>query len=100
MAASDVYKRQDTKDAEPSVAIKNRVEKSRAVQRERLKTDGIFCNAAMNAKLIRKYCILDTPAKELLKQAMHELGLSARAYDKILKVSRTVIRWTTGYHYP
>ncbi|MCX5700392.1 MAG: YifB family Mg chelatase-like AAA ATPase [Candidatus Omnitrophica bacterium] len=80
----------DTKDAEPSVAIKNRVEKSREVQRERLKTDGIFCNAAMNAKLIRKYCILDTPAKELLKQAMHELGLSARAYDKILKISRTI----------
>ncbi len=44
----------------------------------------------MNTKLIKKYCILDNEAKDLLKMAMTELGLSARAYDKILKVARTI----------
>jgi len=44
----------------------------------------------MNTKLIKKYCVLNVGAKELLKLAMHELGLSARAYGKILKVSRTI----------
>ena len=80
----------DTKDAEPSAVIKGRVEKARAIQRERFKTDTIFSNARMNTKLIKKYCMLDNEAKELLKMAMTELGLSARAYDKILKVSRTI----------
>ena len=80
----------DTKEAEPSVIIKARVEKARAIQRERFKSEGIFYNAQMNTKLIKKYCILEDEAKELLKMAMAELGLSARAYDKILKVSRTI----------
>jgi magnesium chelatase family protein len=80
----------DTKDGESSTVIKARVEKARAVQGERFKTDGIFYNAQMNTKLIKKYCDLDNEAKELLKMAMTELGLSARAYDKILKVSRTI----------
>jgi magnesium chelatase family protein len=79
----------DTKDAEPSCAIKTRVEKAQAIQRERFKDKGIFYNALMNTKLIKKYCVLEDDAKNLLKMAMTELGLSARAYDKILKVSRT-----------
>jgi magnesium chelatase family protein len=80
----------DTKDAEPSKIIKARVEKSRAIQRERFKSEGIFHNAQMNTKLIKKYCVLENEAKELLRLAMTELGLSARAYDKILRVSRTI----------
>ena len=80
----------DVKDAEPSSIIKSRVEKTRAIQRERLKSEGIFYNAQMSTKLIKKYCVLEDAAKELLKMAMTELGLSARAYDKILKVSRTI----------
>ena len=80
----------DTKEAESSAIIKIRVEKARAIQRERFKNDGIFSNARMNTKLIRKYCVLDEEAKELFKLAMTELNLSARAYDKVLKVSRTV----------
>ncbi len=75
---------------ESSAIIKARVEKSRSIQRERFKADGIFYNAQMNTKLIKKYCILEDETKELLKMAMTELGLSARAYDKILKVSRTI----------
>ena len=80
----------DTKEAEPSSAIKNRVEKAQAIQRERFKSEGIFYNAQMNTKLIKKHCILENEVKELLRLAMTELGLSARAYDKILKVSRTI----------
>jgi len=80
----------DTKDAESSAVIKNRVEECRVIQRERLKSEELFHNAQMNTKLTRKYCILDASAKELLKLAMAELGFSARAYDKILKISRTI----------
>jgi magnesium chelatase family protein len=80
----------DTKDAEPSRVIKTRVEKARLMQRARFKADAIFCNAQMNTKLIKKYCVLEDEAGELLKLAMTELGLSARAYDKILRVSRTI----------
>ena len=80
----------DTKDAEPSAVIKARVEKAGAIQRKRLKDNGIFYNARMNTKLIKKYCQLTDDAKNLLKLAMTELGLSARAYDKILRVSRTI----------
>jgi magnesium chelatase family protein len=80
----------DTKEAESSAIIKARVEKDRTIQRERFKPDGIFYNAQMDTKLIKKYCLLDGAAKDLLKMAMTELGFSARAYDKILKVSRTI----------
>jgi magnesium chelatase family protein len=59
-------------------------------QRDRFKPDRIFCNSKMNTKSIRKYCLLNRESKELLKLAMTELGLSAPAYDKILKVSRTI----------
>jgi len=77
-------------EAEPSTIIKTRIEETRAIQRERLKSEGIFYNAQMSSKLTRKYCLLEKKAEELLKLAMHELRLSARAYDKILKVSRTI----------
>jgi magnesium chelatase family protein len=82
----------DIKETESSSAIKARIEKARAIQRERFKLDGIFYNAQMNTKLIKKYCVLENEAKELLKMAMTELGLSARAYGKILKVARTIMR--------
>ncbi|MDD5238145.1 MAG: ATP-binding protein, partial [Candidatus Omnitrophica bacterium] len=80
----------EVKEAEPSKTIKARVEIARAIQRQRFRNDGIFSNAQMNTKLTKKYCILENEAKELLKLVMTELGLSARAYDKILKVSRTI----------
>lgn len=79
-----------TKDAESSQAIRQRVENARAVQRERFKPAGIFCNAQMPEKLIREYCLLDKAAQELIRMAMSELGLSARGYNKILKVARTI----------
>ncbi|MDD5654607.1 MAG: YifB family Mg chelatase-like AAA ATPase [Candidatus Omnitrophica bacterium] len=75
---------------ESSLAIRARVEKARAMQRERFKEESIFYNAQMSSRLIRKYCLLDQGAVELLKMAMSELGFSARAYDKILKAARTI----------
>lgn len=76
--------------AESSAQIKERVNKSRAIQRERFKDEGISCNALMSHKQVRKFCVLGKAESELLKLAMSELNFSARAYDKILKASRSI----------
>ncbi len=76
---------------ESSVEIRKRVVKAREIQSERFNDNPeIFNNADMGAKQIRKYCLLDSDCEDLLKMAMTNLGLSARAYDRILKVSRTI----------
>lgn len=76
---------------EPSVSIRERVIRAREIQSRRFaKSDGVFCNAQMSSKMIRQYVDLDEPSSTLLKNAMEKLGLSARAYDRILKVSRTI----------
>jgi magnesium chelatase family protein len=76
---------------EKSHEIRQRVNKGRKVQLERFKNEkSIFCNAHMESKDLRKYCPIDDHSKELLRMAMSKLGLSARAYDRILKVSRTI----------
>jgi magnesium chelatase family protein len=51
---------------------------------------GIHCNAQMSSKVLRKFCILDEACNAILKNAMEKLGLSARAFDRILKVARTI----------
>ena len=66
------------------------MENARAIQQERFKSVGIFCNAQMSSKLIKQHCVLDQEAQELVRMAIAELALSARAYDKILKVGRTI----------
>jgi magnesium chelatase family protein len=88
----------DTADGESSSAIKSRIEKARAIQRRRLKDDKIFCNAQMNSRLIRSICRPDEESRALLKMAMTELNLSARAYDKILKVARTIADLAESEH--
>ncbi|TAN62761.1 ATP-binding protein [bacterium] len=75
---------------EPSSVIKGRVKKARDIQLRRFKDDGIFANSHMNHKQIKKYCALTEEGQTLLKAAIEELNFSARAYDKILKVSRTI----------
>ena len=76
---------------EHSRVIRDRVNKARKVQLQRFKEEKhIFCNAHMESKEIRKYCIIDDESKELLRMAITKLGLSARAYDRIQKVSRTI----------
>ena len=77
-------------DGEPSRAIKQRVLAARRRQRKRLKPSGLFANSQMRQREIRKLCVLSDAAKDLLKTAMEELHFSARAYDKILKVARTI----------
>jgi len=76
--------------AESSSAIRERVVRARRVQLQRFYGENIFCNAQMTPRLIRKYCIVDAASKSLLENAITRLGLSARAYDRILKVSRTL----------
>ncbi len=80
------------KDAlENSKNIRERVTKARTVQNNRFsEVSDIHSNAEMNTKLIRKYCKLDDTGAQLIKTAMEKVGLSARAYDRILKVSRTI----------
>jgi magnesium chelatase family protein len=76
--------------AEASSAIRGRVTGARRVQQERFKTDGIYANAQMKPRHIRKYCKIDEDSQNLMERAMNKLGLSARAYNRILKVSRTI----------
>lgn len=76
---------------EPSEAIRARVEVARRVQQERFHgSRRVACNARMTTKMIRQHCVLDESSQELLKVAMGELNFSARAFDRILKVSRTI----------
>ena len=76
---------------EPSAAIRQRVVAARRIQEARYKGHrGIHCNAQMNTKLFRQWCSIDDEGQELMKNAMNRLGLSARAYDRILKVARTI----------
>ena len=80
-----------TQSSEPSSAIRERVIKARNIQAERFKGhEGIYCNAIMSSKLLKEICVLDQPSAALFKAAMKKLNLSARAYDRILKVSRTI----------
>ncbi len=81
----------DERKAESSVDIRNRVTEARKLQTERFReSESIHYNAQMSVKQIRKYCALDEHSKSLLKNAMEKLNLSARAYDRILKVARTI----------
>ena len=75
---------------EHSKDIRLRAEKAHQIQKERYKADGIIFNAHLESKELERYCVLDKESEELLKLAILELGISARAYDKILKVSRTI----------
>lgn len=75
---------------ENSAEIKKRVNFARKIQQQRLSGSGMYSNAQMPAEMIEKYCILTDDAKELLKQSFGLLKLSARAYSRILKVSRTI----------
>ena len=75
---------------ESSVEIKDRVNRARDVQKQRYKGNNIFCNSALTPKLIQKYCNIDEDCKKILKMSFDKLGLTARAYGRILKVARTI----------
>ncbi|MFH1577295.1 MAG: YifB family Mg chelatase-like AAA ATPase [Candidatus Margulisiibacteriota bacterium] len=77
-------------EGEASRVIRNRVARAREIQLRRFAGCGIYANANMKPKQIRQYCLLDKEAASILKSAIVHLKLSARAYDKILKVARTI----------
>ena len=76
---------------ESSSTIRERVIKARKIQEDRYrKEESIYCNAQMNTRLLRKYAVLNNESKSLIQHAMKRLNLSARAYDRILKLARTI----------
>ena len=75
---------------ESSEEIRKRVNKAREIQSERFKGTNITCNANMTPRATREYCILSEDADAMLKASFESMGLSARAYDKILRVARTI----------
>ncbi len=76
--------------AEPSSSIRERVTRAREMQQERFSNDGIYSNSQMKPRHIRKYCKIDEDCQSLMESAMNRLGLSARAYNRVLKVARTI----------
>lgn len=81
---------EDNKEAESSEKIRQRVNKARNLQIKRYSNDKLYSNSELTQKSIKKYCKLDKEGKQLMKKAYNQLGLSARAYNKILKVARTI----------
>ncbi|WP_248722697.1 YifB family Mg chelatase-like AAA ATPase [Seonamhaeicola sp. ML3] len=89
----------DDRKGESSVDIRKRVTAARDFQSKRFEDNGsVHYNAQMNTKQIRQYCVLDEDSKSLLKTAMERLNLSARAYDRILKVARTIADLEASEH--
>ncbi len=75
---------------EPSEAIRARVERAREIQAERFDGDGIYCNAHMRTRELRKHCPLSDEVRSFLSSAVDQLGLSARAFDRVVKLARTI----------
>jgi magnesium chelatase family protein len=87
----------DRRKGEPSAEIRARVTRARALQTLRFhQSENIHYNAQMNSRQIRKFCPLDDASLRLIKMAMDKLQLSARAYDRILKVARTIADLATS----
>ena len=75
---------------ETSAQVRERVNAARAVQRARFAGTDVTCNAKMSSRQVREFCVLEPDAEALIRKMFDKMGLSARAYDKILKVARTV----------
>ena len=75
---------------ESSAEIKKRVDKAREIQLQRFKNSKIYCNAKMTASMCNKYCKLDQASQDILKEAFEKMNLTARAYNRILRVARTI----------
>jgi magnesium chelatase family protein len=85
---NDLY--DNTTVEESSAEVRKRVTRARAIQTQRFKDEAIFCNANMNQRQIRKYCVIDDTCKRLMQRAFEKMGISARANNRILKLSRTI----------
>ena len=77
-------------NAESSKEIRKRVAASRAIQSDRFARTKIFCNAQMSSRHIKKHCQINEASRNLLESAIDKLGLSARAFNRILKIARTI----------
>ena len=77
-------------DAEDSASVKARVDDARTVQRARFGESGVHCNAQMSSADMKNFCATDAESEKLLRSAFMRLGLSARAYGRVLKVARTI----------
>lgn len=80
----------DIKPAESSTDIRQRVNRARKIQQQRLTDSGLHANSQMQARHIRKFCKLDKKGDQLLEQVTDKLGLSARSFTRILKLARTI----------
>ncbi len=78
------------RDGEKSAEVRRRVMAAREIQQKRYEGTGIHSNAMLNSTLMERYCVLDSTSVELLKKAINEFGLSVRAYDRIIRVARTI----------
>ena len=92
--AFDELKR--TAPAESSAAVKARVDAARAIQRERFSAGGTACNARMSSRELRSFCPLTPDCEELMRGAFDAMGLSARSYDRVLRVARTIADLTAS----
>jgi len=88
--AVDYQELKQPPQGETSAQIRQRVEQARTIQIQRFQKAGVYCNAQMNTKLVNAFCELDQAGQKLLEAAMEKLGLSARAYIRILKIARTI----------
>lgn len=86
----DSHKLVERRPAESSAVVAKRVSDAREIQRKRFVEEGIFCNAAMNNRLIEKYCPLDKECRDVLEKIIDRMGLSARACTRIIKLARTI----------
>lgn len=89
-ASTVTYGELHTRPAESSAVIRARVTRARQLQHKRYEGTDIYCNAMLSGSNIAKFCVLNRRAQELMKSAYDSLGLSARAYSRILKVARTI----------
>ena len=80
----------DNNEGKKSRDIKKRVDKARAVQQKRFAGTGITCNAKMTPKMTKECCVLSEEADELLHESFDNFSMSARAYDKVLRLARTI----------
>ena len=80
----------DKRPAEKSEKIRERIEKAREIMRKRYEGTGICANGQLTSQMIREYCVLEDDAQTVMKNAFERLGLSARGYDRILRVARTI----------
>ncbi len=99
VAALDYSEMSGTTKGESSQQVKERVDATRLIQENRFIADnGVYCNGQMDSKLVEKYCVLEKNSSKLLEKSVVKLGLSARAYHRILKISRTIADMAGSEH--